>query len=287
MSTSQAAGFATARTATARSYLMCRPEFFTVSYSINPWMHPDEPTDTARAVRQWDTLRETYLRLGHEVQLIEPVPGLVDMVFTANGCFTAAGIAYLAKFAHAERTAEEDHFRRWLGSNGFDVREPSSVNEGEGDFAFVGEIILAGTGYRSSQASHGELERVFGGEVISLTLVDPRFYHLDVALTVLDSESTDGPGRIAYLPEAFDEPSRRILTERFPDSILVNPAEAEQLALNSVSDGRNVVVAEAATGYIRQLREHGYTPVPLDLAELLKSGGGIKCCAQELRRTRP
>jgi N-dimethylarginine dimethylaminohydrolase len=269
---------------TPRSFLMCRPEFFTVSYSINPWMHPDEPTDTALAVRQWESLRQAYLGLGHEVHLLEPVPEMVDMVFTANGCFTHAGRGYVAKFAHAERTPEAEHFRRWLRDHGFEVHDPSSVNEGEGDFAFVGGMILAGTGYRSAPASHEELERVFGVEVISLTLVDPRFYHLDVALTVLDSASTSGDARIAYLPEAFDERSRAVLADRFPGSILVSEAEAEQLALNSVSDGRNVLVAAGAVGYIAQLERHGYVPVPLDLSELLKSGGGIKCCTQELRR---
>ncbi|MCU1524333.1 MAG: N-Dimethylarginine dimethylaminohydrolase, partial [Microbacteriaceae bacterium] len=31
----------TARKPSKRTILMCRPDFFTVSYRINPWMHPD------------------------------------------------------------------------------------------------------------------------------------------------------------------------------------------------------------------------------------------------------
>lgn len=278
------------RTATHRSYLMCRPEHFTVSYSINPWMHPDTPTDTALAVRQWEGLRETYLELGHSVELLEPVPGLVDMVFTANGVFTIDDTAYLASFAYPQRQPESDAYRAWFPAHGFDVHEPRAVNEGEGDFAYVGGVIVAGSGYRSTRGSHTELERIFGREVLSVTLVDPKFYHLDVALTVLDSEAKDGetkdgPARVAYLPSAFDAESQALLAERFPDSILVTEAEAEILALNSVSDGRNVVVAPEAVDYIRQLRENGYNPVPVDLSELLKGGGGIKCCTQELRRS--
>lgn len=272
------------RTATKRGYLMCRPEYFTVAYQINPWMNPDEPTDTALAVRQWEKLRATYLELGHSVDLLEPVPGLVDMVFTANGCFTIGETAYVASFAYPQRQAEAESFRAWFRSRGFDTREPGSIQEGEGDFAYVGGVILAGSGFRSTAGSHAELKRAFGREVLSLTLVDPRFYHLDVALTVLDSEATSGAGRIAYLPSAFEKESRTLLAERFPDSILVTEEEAGILALNSVSDGRNVVVAAGADDYIRQLCEHGYTPVPVDLSELLKGGGGIKCCTQELRR---
>ncbi len=37
---------ATERVQQHRRYLMCRPEHFTVSYSINPWMEPSRPTDT-------------------------------------------------------------------------------------------------------------------------------------------------------------------------------------------------------------------------------------------------
>ena len=276
---------AATRIATHRSYLMCRPEHFTVSYRINPWMNPETPTDTALAVRQWETLRDTYLGLGHDVDLLDPVDGLVDMVFTANGVFTIDGIAYLASFAYPQRQPESESYRTWFADHGFAVREPGAVNEGEGDFAYVGGVIIAGSGYRSIRDSHTELESVFGREVLSVTLTNEKFYHLDVALTVLDSDATDGPARISYLPSAFDPASRALLAERFPGSILVDEDDAELLALNSVSDGRNVVVADGATDYIRQLAANGYNPVPVDLSELLKGGGGIKCCTQELRRS--
>lgn len=272
------------RTPTKRSYLMCRPEYFTVTYAINPFMHPDQPTDTALALRQWDALRDVYRGLGHDVDFLAPVPGLVDMVFSANGGFTVGGRAYVASFAFPERRQEADSFRAWFTSHGYDTREPASVNEGEGDFAFAGGVILAGHGFRSTADSHTELAGIFGREVLSLRLVDERFYHLDVALTVLDSEAVDGPARIAYLPSAFDAAGQALLAERFPDSIIVSEEEAAILALNSVSDGRNVVVAQDAHGYIALLADAGYTPIPVDLSELLKSGGGVKCVTQELRR---
>jgi N-dimethylarginine dimethylaminohydrolase len=272
------------RTASVRNFLMCAPKHFAVTYSVNPFMHPEVPTDTALAVRQWENLRDTYRLLGHTVTLLDPVPGLVDMVFAANGGFTLDGKAYVASFKHPQRQPEAAAFRTWFLENGFDTHEPGRVNEGEGDFAVAGGLILAGTGFRSAPESHAELASIFQREVLTLRLVDPRFYHLDVALTVLDAESESGPGRIAYLPEAFDQASQAVLACRFPDAILAEEGEAAMLALNSVSDGRHVVVAETAPRYIRQLLAHGYTPVPVDLSELLKGGGGIKCCTQELRR---
>ena len=206
------------------------------------------------------------------------------MVFAANGGFSLDGRAYVACFADPGAGPRPAHSRTGSSSHGFDTHEPGWGNEGEGDFAVVGGVILAGTGFRSSRKSHAELAAVFGREVLSLTLVDPRFHHLNVALAVLDSEAESGAGRIAYLPAAFDHASQAVLARRFPNSIVVDEEEAALLALNSVSDGRHVVVSESAPRYIRQLLENGYTPVPVDMSEVLKGGGGIKSCTQELRR---
>ncbi|MEI2269360.1 N-dimethylarginine dimethylaminohydrolase [Microbacterium sp. No. 7] len=274
------------RIAQHRRYLMCRPEHFTVSYSINPWMEPSRPTDTAKAVRQWQALHDAYVALGHEVELIDPVPGLPDMVYTANGGFIVDGRALGVRFRVDERRGEERPFMDWFAAHGFEVVEPVEVQEGEGDFLLVGDTILAGTGFRSVGDSHRELGRVFEREVVSLRLVDPRFYHLDTAITVLDP--VEGPGgveraNIAYLPSAFDDGSRRILAERYPDAIQVSDADGAVFGLNAASDGLHVFVSPRASAFAAELEERGYIPVPIDLSELLLGGGGIKCCTLELR----
>ncbi|ARC55589.1 Arginine deiminase [Frondihabitans sp. 762G35] len=272
------------RQATHRTILMCRPEHFTVSYRINPWMHPEDPTDTSRAVAQWQTLYDTYVGLGFDVHLIDPIPGLPDMVYSANGGFVLDGKAYGASFTYPERQPEGPAYMDWFRDNGFDVRVPEQINEGEGDFLLVGDVILAGTGFRSDSTSHEELASIFGRPVITLNLVNPSFYHLDTAIAVLDPEPVDGHSNIAYLESAFDEPSLRILRERYPDAIIVSEEDAAILGLNSYSDGYNVVIAARATGFERQLRERGYNPIGVDLSELLLGGGGVKCCTLELRR---
>ncbi|WBU39389.1 arginine deiminase-related protein [Homoserinibacter sp. YIM 151385] len=261
---------------------MCRPEHFTVSYRINPWMHPEAPTDTSLALRQWEVLYRTYLDLGFDVHLVDPIAGLPDMVYAANGGYVLDGVAYGARFQFDERGPEGPAYMDWFRADGFEVREPVSTNEGEGDFLLVGETIYAGTGFRSDAASHDELRRIYGREVVTLKLVDPSFYHLDTAFAVLDSRG--GPDSVAYLPKAFDDASRAILEERFPQAIHVNDEDAAVLGLNSFSDGRNVVIAARAVDFERQLRERGFTPIGVDLSELLLGGGGVKCCTLELRR---
>ena len=266
------------RTAQKKSVLMCRPDYFTVSYRINPWMYPENPTDQSLALNQWLSLYETYQRIGIEVDLIDPIPGLPDMVYAANGGFVLDGIAYEAKFRHEERAAEGPAYLDHLASRGFDPRKAQEVNEGEGDFLLVGDVILAAHGFRSEGGSHQELASIFGRDVISLTLINPSFYHLDTALAVLDEQT------IAYLPEAFDEESNRILQERYPEAIRASVEDASVLGLNLYSDGKNVVMAEQATTLRRDIEARGFVTHGVNLSELLLGGGGVKCCTLELRR---
>ena len=273
----------TDRRAQRRTVLMCRPEHFAVDYVINPWMDPSRPVDVDLALAQWQALHDTYVRLGHEVRLIDPVPGLPDMVYAANGGFTLDGLAYGARFTYPERQAEGPAYLEWFRGAGFRAVDAEEVNEGEGDLLLVGDVVLAGTGFRTDPRAHDELARLTGREVVGLTLVDPRFYHLDTAMAVLDRDPVDGTVGVAYVEAAFDERSLGVLRERFPDALVVADEDAAVLGLNSWSDGRHVVISQAARGFERQLRERGYEPVPLDLSELLKGGGGVKCCTLDLR----
>ncbi|GGY79378.1 dimethylargininase [Streptomyces omiyaensis] len=272
----------TPRESSPRRYLMCPPAHFTVTYSINPWMDPTKPVDLPLALAQWEDLRDRYLSLGHTVELLDPDPALPDMVFAANGATVVGGRVLGARFAHPERTAEADAHLAWFRRNGWaeeDLWIPEHVNEGEGDFAVTASWILAGTGFRSSPLSHGEAQEFFGRPVIGLELVDPRYYHLDTALCVLDEAGDE----IMYYPGAFSPGSRAVLARLFPGALLATEEDAAALGLNAVSDGRHVLLPQTATGLLDPLRARGFEPVGMDLGELLKGGGSVKCCTQELR----
>ncbi|MET7807146.1 dimethylargininase [Micromonospora chersina] len=264
-----------------RTYLMCSPEHFAVEYAINPWMDVTAPVDAELAVKQWDRLRETLVGLGHEVHLLTPERGLPDMVFAANGAFVVDGTVYGAQFKHEQRHAEAAAHRAFYEANGWRFIAPSETNEGEGDFAYLpeahGGLILAGHGFRTETAAHAEAQEALGRPVVSLRLVDPRFYHLDVALASIDDEN------VVYYPGAFSAASQRVLTQLFPDAVIADDEDALAFGLNLVSDGLNVVLNSEATRLAGKLKAAGYHPVPVELAELKKGGGSVKCCIAELR----
>lgn len=260
-----------------RRYLTCEPRFFDVRYAINPWMREDAPVDTGRALTQWETLIQAYRDHGHTVEIVEPVEGLPDMVFAANAAVVVAGAVLGSRFHAPQRQPESAAYERWFKTAGFDVHEPESVCEGEGDLVPVGRWILAGTGFRTTREAHRDAQELFGVPTISLHLIDPLFYHLDTALFALDDEN------IAYYPAAFSSGSRAVLERLFPDAVIATREDATAFGLNSVSDGLNVFVASQAEGLIEQIARRGYVPVPVDLSEFHKAGGGIKCCTQEVR----
>ena len=272
------------RRARLRHYLMCPPTYFDVVYSINPWMDPNGQVDRALAIRQWSGLVEAYRSTGHRVDLLDPLPGMPDMVCAANAATVVDGHTLPAKFANQQREAEVATHAEWHRRNGIfygarNMSQPGAVNEAEGDFAILSRRILAGYGFRTSPQAHCELAALTGREVISLELVDPWLFHLDLALAILDDERD----HIAYYPEAFSQPSREVLAELFPDALIANQHDAYAFGLNAVSDGLHVFIPSGA----RQLREDlaaaGYWPISIDLSELSKGGGSVKCCTQEIR----
>lgn len=268
-----------------RTYLMCEPKFFTVTYEINPWMKKSNPTDTAKAVRQWKNLVSAYQDLGHEVRFIDPLPECPDMVYTANGATVFNGNFYLSNFTYAERRPESAAFAHWAQASGFTLSEAKERNEGEGDILFAGPWILAGSSFRTSPKAHQELAALWHREIITLELVDPRFYHLDTALIVLEGTrgQASGDAKIAYYPPAFSASSREKLHTLFPDAICATDDDAEVLGLNAVSDGKHVVLNPKAKHLRAQIIERGYDTIGIDTSELLLGGGGIKCCTLELR----
>ncbi len=263
----------------AKKVLMCPPTFFGIEYEINPWMYKGEHVAGQTAQSQWDALVSIYTeKLGWEVLTIEPVKHLPDMVFATDCCLMIDGKALLSSFRYPERQPETEQFERWFRDNGYtNLKKAANIFEGGGDMLIYGDKILAGYGFRSSIESHDEMREYFGREVVSLKLVDPFFYHMDTALTVLSSDT------VAYYPKAFDEDSQKRIKAVVPNIIEATRAEAEGFGLNAVSDGKNVMTSDASPSLLGKYRSAGFTVHPTPILEFRKSGGGVKCLTLELR----
>jgi len=260
--------------------VVCRPDHFAVVDEINPWMDRAVQPSRERCRTEWIGLLHTLWALGAAVEVMPACPGLADMVFVRDGAVVLNGRAIKGRFLHGMRQREADLVAEWLAAAGCPTAEfelpGSAVLEG-GDVAVFGDQLFLGWGFRTNLAARAALASGLGVAVHPLRLVDPRFYHLDTALAPLDDH------RIAYYPGAFSASSRLVLERLFPDAVTATQQDALSFGLNLVSDGSNVLLPAEASGFAARLAAAGYQPVPIELSELKKGGGSVKCCIAELR----
>jgi len=261
---------------------MCPPTLYDVNYVINPWMEGNLNRSSRQdATRQWERLYAALASLAH-VELVEQQAGSPDMVFTANAGLVRKGVVALSRFLHPERQGEEPHFRKWFDESGFAVRElPRAVPfEGEGDALFEADNsrLWAGYGMRSRVSSHPYLQETWGVEVISLRLIDPRFYHLDTCFCPLFG------GYLLYYPEAFDAASQAKIEYRYPREkrIVVSLQDALRFACNAINVGRTILLNEVSAQLAGRLEAEGFDVIQLPLTEFLKAGGAAKCLVLRL-----
>ena len=266
--------------------LMCAPSHYDVDYVINPWMEGNVHRSTkAVAAAQWQQLQGVLA--GHaRVELVEPQPGLPDLVFTANAGVVVDDSVVLARFFHPERQGEEPWFQQWFESQGYRVTLlPADLPfEGAGDALLDrnGGWLWAGYGFRSELAAHPLLAEALAVEVLSLRLMDERFYHLDTCFCPLSD------GTLLYYPPAFDFYSNRLIETRVPAAkrLVVGEADALAFACNAVNVGRSVILNQASAGLRQQLQTRGYDVVETPLSEFLKAGGAAKCLTLRLDEPR-
>jgi len=257
---------------------MCPPDHYGIEYEINPWMSRERQADQPLAAKQWRSLRDILAGLGVEILLLDAVPGLPDLVFTANAALIYGRRAILSHFRHSQRQGEEPLCAAWFDKHGFTVeRLPEGRHfEGAGDALFCGETLVAGYRIRSDVRSQQLIGELVGREVIPLELIDGHYYHLDTCFCPL------APGQAIWFPGAFDDYGRRVLADLIPTLIPVAAEEARSFACNAVVVGQHVVTNTGCPELHRSLIAHGYLPHETPLSEFVKAGGSAKCLTLRL-----
>ena len=278
--------------------IMTDPKYYEVSYTINPWMRPDQWSSSpkaahAHACRQWQDLKTHLQNAGMEVMVIPGVPGLPDLVFPANAAIVLDGKALMARFRYPERQGEEQFFLDYFNGlktlgylHSVDTFPDDVFQEGAGDCIWDAQRSLFWTGWgpRSDRRAMGHIVGHFGQRVVGLELITDKYYHLDTCFSVLSG------GEILYFPEALSIQSRILLEEMVPESqrIIATADEAAAFSLNAVNVGKTLFLSAPPASLDAKLRERGYECVPLDLSYFVMSGGGSFCLTLRLdRKTQP
>jgi N-dimethylarginine dimethylaminohydrolase len=262
--------------------LMCPPSNFAVTYDINPWMSQHVGLETPHAVRQWERLVETLQCAGNvAIELVEPAPGVPDLVFTANAALVSGSLAVMSSFRYPERRREQPYYRTSLVRSGLATTLlQGTYFEGAGDALFDRRrpVLYMGYGWRSDRHAAAQISETLGVRTIPLLLVDSRFYHLDTCLCPL------GSGHVMAYMDAFSAHTQQLLRRVIePDRLIeLSLEDALSFAANAVEIEETLVMHDASA----KLREHlyaiGYRVFSTDLSDFHKAGGSAKCLTLKL-----
>jgi N-dimethylarginine dimethylaminohydrolase len=196
------------------------------------------------------------------------------------------GKAILARYLRSERSGEEAHGQRMFeqlkarGEIDAIYHTPEGVYfEGAGDAIYdpTRKLMWMGFGQRSSRCAHHTVEQAFGIPTLSLELVNPHYYHLDTAFCLLSG------GDIVYHPAAFTDEGREQIRAIAGDKLIEAPLEdAENLGVNSVCFGREVVLCYCSPTLRARLEERGYNVHVVPLGSFNRSGGAAYCLTLKL-----
>ena len=251
---------------------MCRPNYYGIYYSINPWMNTTKPASQPVSMEQWDNLKDRLIEHGAAIEYVGGREGYPDMVFTANAGLVLKNkkTVIISNFLHQQRKGEEEWFVKWFAEAGYQFLYPSLPFEGAGDALYLGDTLICGYGFRSSSGVYDEIA-VIEPSMLKVKLVDPRFYHLDTCFCPLqDTDYLIFPGAI--------EGSEAIQG----NGIEVPESEAIKFACNAVCLDRKVILPAGCPETVAKLEAAGYTTVSVEMSEFLKSGGACKCLTLEL-----
>lgn len=255
--------------------LMCKPEYYGIFYEINKWMDINRQVHQTLAKNQWQALYETLLNIDVTVELVPPVAGLPDLIFTANAGLINQQKVLISTFKTKERQPESRYFAKWFLENGFEIVNESDdytagpAFEGAGDALYFNDYLVAAFGFRSEISVY---KKTFFKQfnLLLCELVDPYFYHLDTCFCPINKSIA------IWYPKAFSLESQSKMRE-MGQLIEVSEREAKNFACNAVVVGKNVILPTDCPEISSQLEELGFIVHSCAMSEFIKAGGACKC----------
>jgi len=275
----------------AQSVAFVDPDHFQIVSSLNPHMLDSSGQlnliDRSLARKQWQELIEVYRQLGMCVEILQSEPNCPDMVFCANQSLPfisreGRASVLLSHMASDCRHQEVVSIARQLQAKDYQVfdlgvpRTENTIFEGTGDALWVPgrRLLLGGYGFRTHADVYRLISEQLGVSIALFELRDPRFYHLDTCLSILNDKVA------LACREGFTEHGWQQLQQIFEQVIPAPFAEADSpgFATNAhCPDGHHVILQRGSSHTEAVLVEAGFEPLAVDTTEFIKSGGSVFC----------
>jgi N-dimethylarginine dimethylaminohydrolase len=271
-----------------RSVLLCKPAYFAlqpINVIAEGFIREGALPHHDKVLREHEGFAQVLAEAGIEIVWVDADPKFPYQVFTRDvGVSTPRGVL-LGTFRESVRQGEEacaevalnGHVPMWRRVE----HGPGIAFEG-GDYMYIDEGHVAlGSGARTTLEAAKRLhsfEAELGIEIIPVQF-DPKFLHLDMIFCVL-SERVCTICKEA-LPDSF---LKRVEGWGF-ETIEVPPEGVFQLNCNLLALDVGIVLSPARNSDVNaRLKALGFEVVEVELAELLKGGGGPHCMSFPIKR---
>ena len=266
--------------------LLCRPDHLKhlPTSSLSRKFLRDSPADIAVARRQHGELVAAYEHFGVRIHLEEADPHLPMQVYTRDASFMTPYGAVIANMCNWWRRGENFAAIRTYERLGVPIYDMVTAGTFEGgDFAVIEEgcVLIGCGGERTQEEAARQVQSWFDKEgwETRIAYFDPFYVHIDLMVVAIAEKlcavclETTEPGIVDWLR------AKKI------DIIPVPFQDTMALGCNVMTLGRDRVIAPLhSRALIGQLKARGFEVAEVDMSEISKTGGGIHCMAQELRR---
>ena len=280
--------------ATADSVFLVAPAAFRLageSARDNRYMAMEDVIDTARAQAEHAALAKA-LRADVPVQVFPGDPDCPDGIFPNNVFATVPGRFIIGRMCHAvrRREAERADIRAFLAATGRVLVDLSSRTDCVAEL--TGAMVIdrarrvgyAGLSQRCDEAGARAMHEAFGLALTFCFDLAPGEYHTNVVLALLAARAAILAGD-GFADPAVPQAIARAYAGR---ALWLTPEQKRDYAGNAITlNERRVWMSARAAASLdaeqrQRLAEWGFAIGSVELGEIEKAGGSLRCCVAEV-----
>ncbi|MEM1081846.1 MAG: arginine deiminase-related protein [Pseudomonadota bacterium] len=286
---------AAAQPAVPRGLFVIEPANFQLSAQSsrdNSYMNLDAETSQTLALQQHRGLAAAIVSTGVPLLRFPGSHDQPDDIFPNNVFGTAQQRLIIGSMRHPDRQKEVDRtdirsvFTRLMGYDLVDLSQRDLIAELTGALVIdrARSIGFCGMSPRVDRAGSEAMHDAFGLSLTYRFALKPEEYHTNVVMSVLASRA------LIICPDAFaDAEAPAAIARLYPERVLeISSAEKNAFAGNCLAiTDRDLMISATAWRALAKakrdrLRDWGFTIHAVEMSEIEKSGGSLRCCLAEI-----
>jgi N-dimethylarginine dimethylaminohydrolase len=244
----------------------------------------EAPCNIELAQAQHAELVDAYRHFNIEVHMLEAEPELTMQVYARDSSVMTPYGAFITAMANWWRRGENYAAIRAYEKLGIPIYDMVTAGTFEGgDFNVIEEgcVLIGCGGARTQEEGARQVAGWFEAEgwEVRIAFIDEYYVHIDLMVVPIAEKLT------AVCLACTDPAIVDWLRNKGHEIIDVPFQQTMALGCNLMSLGNSRIIAPASsTTLIEALRARGFEVAAVETAEISKTGGGIHCMAQALKR---